>query len=59
MLHRFPRRPRDGQKHTWKEDMESCDYVRVSVRCFPGGALGDSLGSMGLLGEAGLHFLSD
>ena len=39
--------------------MESCDYVMVSVRCFPGCALGDSMGSMGLLGEAGLHFLSD
>ena len=59
LLHRFPRRPREGQKRTWKEDTESCDYVRVSVRCFPGCALGDSLGSMGLLVEAGLHFLSD
>ncbi|KAM8932536.1 protein FAM90A20-like [Lycaon pictus] len=59
LLHRFPRRPREGQKRTWKEDTESCDYVRVSVRCFPGCALGDSLGSMGLLGEVGLHFLSD
>ena len=67
LLHRFPRRPQEGQKRTWKEDTESCDYVRVSVRCFPGCArgtssravLGDSLGSMGLLREAGLHFLSD
>ena len=59
LLHRFPRRPQEGQKRTWKEDTESCDYVRVSVRCVPGCALLDSLGSMGLLGEAGLHFLSD
>ena len=59
LLHRFPRRPREGQKRTWKEDTESCDYVRVRVRCVPGCALLDSLGSMGLLGEAGLHFLSD
>ncbi|KAM8932533.1 putative protein FAM90A14 [Lycaon pictus] len=28
LLHRFPRRPREGQKRTWKEDTESCDYVR-------------------------------
>ncbi|XP_038445382.1 ral guanine nucleotide dissociation stimulator-like isoform X2 [Canis lupus familiaris] len=28
LLHRFPRRPQEGQKRTWKEDTESCDYVR-------------------------------
>ena len=59
LLHRFPRRPWEGQKRTWKEDTESCDTVRVSVCCFPGCALGHSLGSMYLLGELGLHFLSD
>ncbi|CAK7314875.1 Putative protein FAM90A5P [Vulpes lagopus] len=28
LLQRFPRRPREGQKRTWKEGTESCDYVR-------------------------------
>ena len=58
LLHRFPRRPREGQKCTWKEETESCDYVRVSVRFVPNCALWGSLGSMGLLGEVGLHFLA-
>ncbi|XP_038285585.1 putative protein FAM90A24P isoform X1 [Canis lupus familiaris] len=52
LLHRFSRRPREGQKGTWKEGIESWDYVRVSVRCFPLlCSVEDSLGSTCLLGE--------
>lgn len=52
LLHRFSRRPREGQKGTWKEGTESWDYVRVSVRCFPLlCSVEDSLGSTCLLGE--------
>ncbi|XP_038444841.1 ral guanine nucleotide dissociation stimulator-like [Canis lupus familiaris] len=31
LLHRFPRRLQEGQKRTWKEDTESCDYVRTTI----------------------------
>ncbi|CAD7680736.1 unnamed protein product [Nyctereutes procyonoides] len=50
LLHRFPRRPREGQKRAWKEDTESCDYVRGVVE-----ALGRLLVSF-FLSFLSLHF---